>query len=156
MKNWQACSIGILTFGGSVIGCGLMAYYIFGSWPNILAMTILSLFAIIFGYGVHLGVQILRGADRSLENAIFFWVAQIPIFTSNYLSFNFNTGGAIWLSINAEGIVRFFPFVGSYATLNIGVEETTSAGANLLAVAIVILLLRHKQSSIKQESGPSI
>ena len=155
MKNWQARSIGILTFGGSVIGCGLMAYYILGSWPNILAITIFSLFAIAFAYGVNLGVQILRGADKSLENAIPFWVVQIPIFTSNYLSFNFNTGGAIWLSINAEGIVRFFPFVGSYATLKIGIEETTSAGANLLAVAIVLILLGHRRTNLEHDSSLS-
>ena len=152
MKTWQTRSIGVLTFGGSVIGCALMAFYIFGLWPNLLAMTILSLFAMLFAYGVYLGVQILRGTDKSLEYAIPFWIVQIPIFTSSYISFNFNTGGAVWLSINADGIIRFFPFVGSYATLNFGVQDTTSAGVNLLAVAVVFLLLRHKRSTLKPNS----
>ena len=100
-----------------------------------------------------LGAQFLRDVEMWREKIMVFWAFQIPIFTSSYVSFNFNTGGAIWVSIDAESNIRFFPFLGSYATLNIGVEATTSVGVNLLAVVIVILLLRHKRSSLEQDPG---
>ena len=34
LKTWQARTIGILTFGGSVLGCGLMVYFGVGAWPR--------------------------------------------------------------------------------------------------------------------------
>ena len=152
LKTWQARAIGILTFGGSVLGCGLMVYFGVGAWPQILPMTIVTLFAIVFGYGVYLGVQILRGADKALEKAIPFWALQIPAIGSDFFSYNLCSGAGFWLSINSEWSLQFFWMLGSYATLTIGMETPASVGVNVFAVAVVVMLVKQKRAKLTAAS----
>ena len=130
-----------------MLGIGLMTYYCITYWPNAVAVGLFLIFGLVFIYGSYAGIQVLRRAENAHRHAVPFWAAQIPVFFSSHVSFQFICGGAAAVTINAEGILGFYPRVGSVFEFNLGLAQTTTIGVNVLALIIVVALLKDRKRS---------
>lgn len=145
MKNWQIRAIGVLTLGGSVVGIGLMTYFSVAYWPSAIVVGLFGIFTLVYAYGAYVGVQLLRRSDNAYSLAIPYWAVQVPVFFSSHVSFQFTCGGSAAVTLSTEGILLFSPTLGSAMDLNIGVEQPTTIGVNLLALIVVLALVRDRK-----------
>ena len=145
MKIWQRRVIGLLTLGGSSVGLAAIALETPNSQLQGLTLVIIVLFAIVFLYGIAIGVLIIENDDKSMQLALPFWLAQLPVFQSAWISYGLYTGAKFDILLQSDFNIKFELFGGARFTFYLFPGDSTAFGVNVVAVYISYLIWKNRR-----------
>jgi ABC-type xylose transport system permease subunit len=148
VKNWERRVFGTLTLGGGYLGLVMWAILLFG--PDVLLAKLLSVpFMLLYAWGIYSGVQLIEGQGKGLASASWYWLIQVPSFTSPVLGYLF-TNGAYALVIytpSASSWSSHFIFGSKFEYSIMQADKPVSFGINLFALLVAaILFWRFRQA----------
>ena len=145
MKDWQRRTIGVLTLGGSAIG--LVA--IFTNIPlfqvDKISLAIVSVFILLFLYGLYVGVLTLESRDSAYSLLLPFWVAQVPVVQSHYFSYGLYTGVKFDVLLKSNADLGFEWSGGAHFTFQLFPGDSLAIGANVAAIVVVSMIWKNRR-----------
>ena len=146
MPAWKRRTIGIITLGGSATGIAVISAQVLGAPLNPFTLVVLLIFAVLYAFGIFAGMLLLEQDPRSIIKVFSFWVFQIPVISSSWITYEFFAGLRFNFTVSTEGVVTFMPAIGSQFSLLIGHDTPTVFGVNFVAIAVVFVTwkLRHE------------
>ncbi|MEX0706756.1 MAG: hypothetical protein WD078_02240 [Woeseia sp.] len=148
MKSWQRRTIGILTLGGAATGITIVLSQMVQSQLSIGAFIVSSIFLAICGLGIAAGVFVLEDDDRANQFAIPFWLLQVPVLSSAWISYEMSTGARFNVLINSGLDFRVIWGVGSQFSLYLFPEAPLNIGVNAIAIVVCLALVRARSKTL--------
>lgn len=145
--------LGILDLGGSFLGL-VLGLTLFLQHPSLLTILLEIPFLALYCWGVWCGVRTLENHPKALRANLWLWLIQIPFLKSYFFTYWFTSGALLFVTYAPAGEnVSFMARVGSEFQYSFLQPQPFQVGANLLAVAICIVLLwrgRHKRRELHE------
>ena len=150
MTDWKRRAIGILTLGGSSVGLAAIASGIAISQLRGLSLLIVVVFAAVFIYGIAIGLLIIEKVDKSMRLALPFWLAQVPVFQSEWVSYGLYTGLKFDVLFQFSLDIRFEWSGGAQFSFFLFPGDPGVVGANLVAVFVSYTVWKNRSSTDRQ------
>ena len=145
MKNWRGRAIGVLTLGGSAIGLAAIVSAVPISTLRGLSLLIVAVFAVVFVYGIVVGVLILEKAEKSLSLALPFWVAQVPVFQSAWITYGLYTGAKFDILFGSDLNINFVWSGGAHFTFYLFPGDPGAVGVNVVALVVCYMISKNRR-----------
>jgi ABC-type xylose transport system permease subunit len=141
MKIWERRVVATITLGGSYLGLVLWATLVAGPAPW-LAKLVSFPFMLLYAWGVYCGVQLMEGQGKGLASAAWYWLIQVPSFTSPLLGYLFTSGAYALVSYtpSTAGLTYLFIFGSKFEYSLLQPDKPFSFGINLFALLVAGLL----------------
>jgi len=141
MKLWQRRLLGLLAIGGGVLGV-TVAIPLVAQATRVIEWVIFILFVGVYAWGVWGGLILIEGRPRAERINRWFWLIQIPAFTTPAIGYSLSCGFHFVVSLT------FSPFklgVSSYlgSSYNFQLlqdDQPFSIGVNLFALVVFLWL----------------
>jgi hypothetical protein len=145
MPRYASLIIGIVMLAGSVLAIGLsVATLTLGLIVQAPNLAVLLLTFVFFGFGAWSGIQAIRQRTNWPRHARWFWLVQIPMYSSSTFSFSVACGAGVWTFLRLKELNTTFgasAYFGSGFSLTYHrASPSLVIGINLLAAAIAIYL----------------
>jgi len=147
LRSWKSRAIGIFTLGGSFTGIVVIAIEVLGEPKNAIMLVIMLVFASLYAYGVVAGVLLLEQDPRSISKVFQFWLFQIPVVGSSWVTYEFSSGVGANFFVTDEVVIHFVPAYGSHFTFYLGSDQPFFLGLNLVAIAVVFWTWRLRREA---------
>jgi len=144
MKNWQGRAIGVLTLGGSAIGLAAIVTEVPISTLQGLTLLIVAVFAVVFVYGIAVGVLIIEKAEKSLSLALPFWLAQVPVFQSAWITYGLYTGAKFDVLFGSDLNINFVWSGGAHFTFYLFPGDAAAVGVNVVAIVVCYMIWKNR------------
>lgn len=139
MPRWLSFLYGISAVAGSIVGLVSMIPLLlqgghFGFPGELLLLLSLSFYA----FGIWSGIKAIRRRDGWSRSARWFWLAQVPMFSSSTFSFLISCAAGLWVygRYSSQGLGA-----GASAYLGSGLRWSYGQGTPEVVVGINILAL---------------
>lgn len=141
MNIWERRIIGTLTLGGSFLGLVLWLMLAVGQ-SQLLAKILSAPFALGYLWGLWCGIQLLEGNGRGLRQSTWFWVIQIPTFSSPVLGYLFTSGAYVTVTyLPATSSFNWMMTLGSKFECSLmQADKPWMFGINFIAIVVASLL----------------
>lgn len=142
MKRWQRRTLGILAIGGGGVG---VAVSVAQAWQVgwSLALVFLAVAVALYAWGIGCGVALLEERPRAEHANFWFWLAQVPVFTSPFATYFFSAGALLLVKVDFWPMaIHWNAFLGSQFTFQVGMHQPYGFGLNFLALVICFWLWR--------------
>ncbi len=141
MPKWLRRTAGILTLGGGAVGFSQGAVNSF----------IAAMFLALCTAGIVVGVWVLEVDGRGIKWAVPYWVLQVPLFSSSFVSYQFFSGASIYTTLSSDPYIEFntllgfrFNFLLFSETPLLFSETPLVVGVNLVALTMSLLFWKHR------------
>lgn len=153
MPSWQRRIVGVLTLGGSATGFTVSATQFVGSDYPVFTILVFMLFLLVYAFGIIAGVLILENHQRMTAVAFPFWAIQAPVLSSSWITYGFFSGAQLNLLITGEPMIQLLWGAGASFTFVLFQGAPFSAGINLVAILICIVLVRNEKTAGDTDIG---
>jgi hypothetical protein len=148
MNKWQRRAIGILTLGGSSVGLAALLAHVSVSKLHGISLLISTIFAATFVYGITVGVLIIEEKGNSLSLALPFWLAQVPVFQSAWISYGLFTGAKFDILFLSDLTINYELSGGANFSLYLFPEQSTAVGVNVVAIIVCYLISKNRRRAL--------
>ena len=148
MKNWRERIIGVLTLGGSAIGLAAIVSEVPILTLRGLSLLIIATFAVVFIYGIVVGVLVIEKAEKSLLLALPFWLAQVPVLQSAWITYGLYTGAKFDILFGSDLNINFVWSGGTHFTFYLFPGDAGAVGVNVVAIAISYMIIRNQKDVV--------
>ena len=145
MNIWQGRIVGVLTLGGSAIALAAIVSGVPILTLRGLTLLIVSIFAVVFVYGIVVGVLIIEKAEKSLPLALPFWLAQVPVFQSAWLSYGLYTGAKFDVLFQSDLDISFVWSGGAHFTFYLFPGDAAAVGVNVVAILVCYMIWKNRK-----------
>lgn len=156
MKLWQRRVIGVLMLAGSASGLAIIVLTVSRLQLDPATGLIFLAFFAVFVYGIVVGVLMLRQHRSGSALALPFWLLQIPVLQSKWLTYELFTGLKVDVLFWQDPDLKLafnFQF-GAQFEFYIGAGSEFAAGINVIAIFIAWLLWKEAVRDPDTALGP--
>ena len=139
--------MGVFTLGGSSIGLAAIASEISFSQMAAMSLVLFALFAVLFCFGIAVGVLIIEETRDALSLALPFWLAQIPVFQSPWLSYALYTGAKFTILFESDIDIHFEWAGGSYFNFYLFPGASGAIGVNIVAIVVSYWIWKNRDAA---------
>lgn len=142
MKRWQRRTLGVLATGGGAIGIAISMMQVAQiGWS--FSLLFLAMGMALYAWGMACGVALLESQPRAEHANFWFWLVQVPIFTSPIATYFFSAGAVFLVKVDFWPLgIHWNAFLGSQFSLQVGMAQPYGFGINFLALGICYWLWR--------------
>jgi len=156
MKTWQRRTIGALMLGGSSIGLAAIASEIPITQLGGVFLMIVVAFVVLFVYGIAVGVLMIENAVGARALALPFWLAQIPVIQSAWISYGLYTGAKVDVLLKSDFDIGFVWSGGAQFSFYLLPGDSGAVGVNLVAAVVSYLLWKNRSAAASPSAEPRL
>ena len=157
MRTWERRLFGIAALGGSYVGLALGFALLLSGMAGLAKLLVLP-FMGLYLWGVWCGLRMIEVGEGALRMNRWFWLLQVPMFTTPWLGYRFGTGLLGWFALKAPMEVQAQARFGSEFEYSLLEGKPLMLGINVVALAAWWWLgkrLRQSQVAVVEPAAPS-
>lgn len=144
MNIWLRRTVGVLTLGGSSVGVAAILSQISISQLHGLNFVFIAVFFAVFIFGIAVGALLIENTDNSVPLALPFWLIQVPILKTAWISYGFYTGAKFDIVLESDLTISYVLSGGANFSLYLFPADGTAVGVNVVAIVMGYLLWKHR------------
>ena len=142
MNKWLRTILVLFQIGGGLLGIGIIGRVLLAGNLTPIAVIINAAFVIVFAFGILAGVALIKKPRLGLVLSLIFQGMQIPILITPAVSYILSSGAFLNVYWHETGWGTDFALLGSRFYFYLNSEEPWYLGANIVALALFVLLIR--------------
>ncbi len=145
MKVWQRRLIGTFMLGGSFTGIAVISQTALASELDAATTVIAAVFLLLYAYGLVVGLRVLEDQKAAYPLALPFWILQIPVLASPWLTFAMFAGMKVDLTIGPAWKLGFNVQWGAQFGFSALSGSPLVVGVNVFAVWVARLVWKESR-----------